>query len=126
VRERQVEGDGNCQFRALADQLYGSQEHHLELRAQVVAQLRKDPGRFKGFVPGSFEDYVADMALPGTWGDHVTLQAAADAFGVQIHVFTDHLLKGGALIEVQPREQRSAKVLQVTFWAEVHYNSVAG
>eukprot|EP00913_Durusdinium_trenchii_P026120 g24503.t1 len=32
LRERPVEGDGNCQFRALSDQLYGSQEQRGEVQ----------------------------------------------------------------------------------------------
>ena len=36
VKEKPVRGDGCCQFRALADQLYGSEEHHAFVRQQVV------------------------------------------------------------------------------------------
>eukprot|EP00933_Yihiella_yeosuensis_P073086 TRINITY_DN8165_c0_g2_i1.p1 TRINITY_DN8165_c0_g2~~TRINITY_DN8165_c0_g2_i1.p1 ORF type:complete len:190 (-),score=26.30 TRINITY_DN8165_c0_g2_i1:22-591(-) len=123
VKERPVHGDGNCQFRALADQLYGSQDHHASVREQVVDQLESFSERYQGFVPGKFADYVQEMAKDGTWGDHVTLQAVADALGVRIHVLTDHL--SDAFIEVVPREQKSSKVLKLSFWAEVHYNSLA-
>eukprot|EP00928_Gymnodinium_smaydae_P033299 TRINITY_DN23890_c0_g1_i1.p1 TRINITY_DN23890_c0_g1~~TRINITY_DN23890_c0_g1_i1.p1 ORF type:complete len:206 (-),score=44.01 TRINITY_DN23890_c0_g1_i1:113-673(-) len=122
LREKQVEGDGNCQFRALADQLYGSQEHHASLRKIVVEQLRRGRENYAGFVPGRFEDYVAEMARDGTWGDHVTLQAAADALGTRIHVLTDRFVD--AYIEVTPKDVKSEKVLRVIFWSEVHYNSV--
>mmetsp|Transcript_79766 Transcript_79766/g.222028 ORF Transcript_79766/g.222028 Transcript_79766/m.222028 type:complete len:180 (-) Transcript_79766:86-625(-) len=122
VRERVVAADGNCQFRALADQLYGSEEHHAQMRSQVCAQLRACPDRYAGFVPERFEGYVARMERDGTWGDHVTLQAAADALGVKINVFTDYLTDG--FIEVAPRELKAKKVLRLTFWHEVHYNSV--
>ncbi|KAF2755330.1 hypothetical protein EJ05DRAFT_478345 [Pseudovirgaria hyperparasitica] len=37
---RPIIGDGNCLFRALADQLWGDQERHPELRAQLHAYLR--------------------------------------------------------------------------------------
>ena len=30
-----VLGDGNCQFRALSDQMYGSPGHHLDIRSSV-------------------------------------------------------------------------------------------
>ncbi|CAE8680158.1 unnamed protein product [Polarella glacialis] len=123
LRERPVNGDGNCQFRAMADQLYGSEDHHMAIREQVVLQLMGCSERYQGFVPGRFEDYLRDMAQSGSWGDHVTLQAAADALGVRIHVLTDHLTD--AFIEVLPREQKSNKVLRLSFWAEVHYNSLA-
>eukprot|EP00929_Paragymnodinium_shiwhaense_P039855 TRINITY_DN20878_c0_g1_i1.p1 TRINITY_DN20878_c0_g1~~TRINITY_DN20878_c0_g1_i1.p1 ORF type:complete len:184 (-),score=35.63 TRINITY_DN20878_c0_g1_i1:490-1041(-) len=125
IRERPVEPDGNCQFRALADQLYGSQEHHAEVRSLAVAQLKTNPEFYVGFVPGSFEEYVADMSRDGSWGDHVTLQAAADALGTKIHVLTNpHGYITDGLIEVAPRQQKSSKVLRVSYWQDVHYNSV--
>lgn len=34
--ERQVQGDGNCQFRALSDQLFGSQDYHRLVRGRSV------------------------------------------------------------------------------------------
>ncbi|KAJ8754053.1 hypothetical protein K2173_001951 [Erythroxylum novogranatense] len=37
--EHKVEGDGNCQFRALADQIYQSPEHHKTVRRHVVNQV---------------------------------------------------------------------------------------
>ncbi|CAJ1360790.1 unnamed protein product [Effrenium voratum] len=122
LAERPVAGDGNCQFRALADQLYGSEEHHDAIRAQVLEQLRTLPSRYQGFVPGRFESYLAHMARDGAWGDHVTLQAAADVLGVRIHVVSDFLEE--AYIEVTPEQQKSSKVLKLCFWAEVHYNSL--
>lgn len=122
LRERPVEGDGNCQFRALADQLYGSQDHHAALRQQVVQQLQLENGRYRPFVPGSYEGYLKAMATDATWGDHVTLQAAADALGVRIHVISDYLKE--AYIEVLPQEMKSQKVLNLCFWAEAHYNSL--
>eukprot|EP00434_Breviolum_minutum_P036592 symbB.v1.2.032425.t1/scaffold3892.1/size69949/4 len=57
VRERTVEGDGNCQFRALSDQLYGSQEHHDALRQQVIQHLQGNAARYRPFVPGCGEGY---------------------------------------------------------------------
>ena len=35
-----VEADGNCQFRAMADQLFGSQEHHVFVRAIAIAHMK--------------------------------------------------------------------------------------
>jgi len=123
VRERAVKADGNCQFRALADQLYGTEEHHAVMREQVVAQLRGDPSRYSGFVPGRFEEYIKDMARDCTWGDHVTLQAAADILGVRINLITDYV--SDAFIEVAPQQQKTNKILTLCFWSEVHYNSTA-
>ena len=89
LKEKPVRGDGCCQFRALADQLYGTEAHHSFVRQQVVEQLKKHRNRYHGFVLGGFDRYLAGMSQAGTWGDNVTLQAFADALGLRIHVLSD-------------------------------------
>ncbi|XP_031483537.1 OVARIAN TUMOR DOMAIN-containing deubiquitinating enzyme 12-like isoform X2 [Nymphaea colorata] len=105
--ELKVQGDGNCQFRALSDQFYRTAEHHKFVREQVVNQLKADPDIYSG---------------DGEWGDHVTLQAAADWYGVKICVFTS--FKDTCFIEILPSVQKSERVIFLSFWAEVHYNSI--
>lgn len=122
LTEKIVKGDGNCQFRALADQLYRSPMYWREVRNGVVSQLIKHPNWYKEYVPDSYQDYCASMKLPGTWGDNVTLQAAADLYGLHIKVLTS--FAESPVISVEPREQRSTRVLWLSFWAEVHYNSL--
>lgn len=54
----------------------------------------------------------------GTWGDHVTLQAVADAFGVRIAIMTSY--QDGCVVEIQPQGQvKSQRILYLSFWAEV-------
>ncbi|TYG73870.1 hypothetical protein ES288_D04G136300v1 [Gossypium darwinii] len=38
--ELKVQGDGNCQFRALSDQIYRTPDNHKNVRRQVVNQLK--------------------------------------------------------------------------------------
>lgn len=68
------------QFRALSDQLYRTEKYHAQVRHAVAVQLAAHHERYEGFVDApSFADYLADIQKPHTWGDHLTLQAAADA-----------------------------------------------
>jgi hypothetical protein len=39
LAELQMEGDGNCQFRALADQLFRNADYHKHVRKHVVKQV---------------------------------------------------------------------------------------
>ncbi|KAL9361186.1 hypothetical protein Peur_043971 [Populus x canadensis] len=39
LEELQIEGDGNCQFRALADQLFRSPDYHKHVRKKIVKQF---------------------------------------------------------------------------------------
>ncbi|KAI3474632.1 hypothetical protein Pfo_029814 [Paulownia fortunei] len=120
--EHKVQGDGNCQFRALSDQFYRTPEHHKFVRQQVVRQLKAQPEMYEGYVPMEYADYLKRMSKSGEWGDHVTLQAAADSYGVRILVLTS--FKDTCYIEILPKDQKSKRVIYLSFWAEVHYNSI--
>ncbi|KAB1208391.1 hypothetical protein CJ030_MR3G015035 [Morella rubra] len=120
--ELKVQGDGNCQFRALSDQLYRSPGHHAFVREQIIQQLKTHPVMYEGYVPMAYNDYLKKMSKSGEWGDHVTLQAAADWYGVKIFVLTS--FKDTCYIEILPHTQKSERVIFISFWAEVHYNSI--
>jgi OTU-like cysteine protease len=72
----QVAGDGNCQFRVLSDQLFGTDDQHAYIRSQVVERLRQFPEEYEPYVLGPYREYVDNMACDGTWGDHITLQVS--------------------------------------------------
>ncbi|KAH8954241.1 hypothetical protein BDL97_08G069300 [Sphagnum fallax] len=105
LSEQKIEGDGNCQFRALSDQLYHSPEYHNFVRDSVVKQLRMTPDAYSGYVQMEYGDYLEKMAKSGEWGDHVTLQAAADYYGVRISLVTS--FKDTCFIEIVPTQQKS-------------------
>ncbi|XVE68836.1 hypothetical protein DITRI_Ditri09bG0101900 [Diplodiscus trichospermus] len=120
--ENKVQGDGNCQFRSLSDQLYHSEDHHRFVREQVVSQIELNPEMYRGYVPMAYGDYLKKMSKNGEWGDHVTLQAVADSYGVKIFVVTS--FKDTCYIEILPHTQKSERIILLSFWAEVHYNSI--
>ncbi|CAD6268416.1 unnamed protein product [Miscanthus lutarioriparius] len=142
-----VKGDGDCQFRALSDQFYQTPEHHRLVRQQVVKQLESHPEIYAGYVPMDYRDYLGKMSKSGEWGDHVTLQAAADThavsvmglqadwsalselhcmagalYGVKIFILTS--FRDTCYIEILPVVEKSRRVICLSFWAEVHYTSI--
>ncbi|PNX98464.1 OTU domain-containing protein ddb_g0284757-like protein, partial [Trifolium pratense] len=70
LSELQMEGDGNCQFRAIADQLFHNPDYHKHLKHHKKL--------YESYVPMEYKTYIKQMKRSGEWGDHVTLQAAAD------------------------------------------------
>ncbi|KAK9842213.1 hypothetical protein WJX81_000852 [Elliptochloris bilobata] len=123
--ERLVKGDGNCQFRALSDQLYGTGAHYAALRQLAVEQLAACSQWYSEFVAGDYHSYLSGMARDGTWGDHLTLQAVADRLGLRIVVLST--FEESPVIEIHPHGgARLDRVLHLSFWAEVHYNSIYG
>ncbi|KAI8541216.1 hypothetical protein RHMOL_Rhmol08G0045000 [Rhododendron molle] len=60
--EVKVSGDGNCQFRALSDQIYKSPEYHKHVRKDVVKQLKDYRSLYEGHVPMKYKRYYKKMA----------------------------------------------------------------
>ncbi|KAK9749575.1 hypothetical protein RND81_02G135600 [Saponaria officinalis] len=120
--ELKVQGDGNCQFRALSDQFYRTPEHHKFVRQQIVNQLKAQQEYYEGYVPMEYGEYLKKMSKSSEWGDHVTLQAAADSYGVKIFLMTS--FKETCYMEIIPKVQMSKRIILLSFWAEVHYNSI--
>ena len=122
LQEKTIKGDGNCQFRSLSDQLFGTPDRHVEVRRMVIAQLMRNADDYSVFVPDDYSDYVRKMSKDGEWGDHLTLQAASDVYGRRICVLSTY--EKNFLIEITPKNMRHPRVLWLSFWAEVHYNSI--
>lgn len=127
--EYPIIGDGACQFRALAHQLHGNQEQHPKIRERVVKQLKDQRDQYDGFIfEETYESFLGSMARSETWGDHVTLQAAADSFRVRICIITSYPVK--PFIHVLPvnvdeDHGQTLRTIWLAFWAEVHYSSLA-
>jgi len=109
---RNVESDGACQFRALAQQLWGDEEHHAAVRATVVRYLREHPPLFHEtsvnqsvevgdtceiveLAAPTYEEYCDLMSQPTTWGDQITLRACASAYGATVCLITTWEDHGG-------------------------------
>ncbi|KAH9618796.1 hypothetical protein KSS87_018757 [Heliosperma pusillum] len=120
--EVRVSGDGNCQFRALSDQMFKSPEHHKFVRKEVVKQLKEHKSSYEGYIPMKYQHYYKKMAKSGEWGDHVTLQAAADRFAAKICLLTS--FRDTCFIEIVPRNRAPQRELWLSFWSEIHYNSL--
>lgn len=91
-----VDGDGNCLFYSLSWELYSTVAEHAAVRRQIIEYLR-GPGRnsLEAFYapvnpsqPATFNEYLDYMAKDQTWGDNLTLQAAANLYNKKIHVLT--------------------------------------
>ncbi|XP_074275120.1 OVARIAN TUMOR DOMAIN-containing deubiquitinating enzyme 12-like [Silene latifolia] len=120
--EVRVAGDGNCQFRALSDQMFKSPQHHKFVRKEVVKQLKEYKSLYEGYIPMKYKRYYKKMGKSGEWGDHVTLQAAADRFAAKICLLTS--FRDTCFIEIVPQNQPPRRELWLSFWSEVHYNSL--
>lgn len=121
--EAQISGDGNCQFRSISYQLFGTQAHHAHVRARACAHMRANREEYEIFFePGEFDEWLESMSELKKWGDELTLRAAADAFRCMIHVIQS--TPENWHLTYVPAGGEPVRRLVVTYVAPIHYNSV--
>ena len=87
MRPVDVGGEGDCFFRAVSHQLYGGPNHHLVIRQAGVQYLNNNPKRFiESNTENSWNEYINNMSMHGTWCDALFVQAVADCQNVVIHI----------------------------------------
>ena len=74
-----MDGDGNCLFRSIADQLTGRQDLHMDIRHKTMDYISQHEEHFRLFMEDdeSMDDYLARMRSPREWGGHQELYAAS-------------------------------------------------
>ncbi|PKI51625.1 hypothetical protein CRG98_027991 [Punica granatum] len=118
----QVTADGNCFFRALADQLEGNEDEHGKYRSMVVQYILKNREMFEPFIEDEvpFEEYCQTMENDGTWAGHMELQAASLVTRSNICIHRS----------MSPRwyirnfEKPGSRMIHLSYHDEEHYNSV--
>uniref|UniRef100_A0A8V0YKG7 ubiquitinyl hydrolase 1 n=1 Tax=Gallus gallus TaxID=9031 RepID=A0A8V0YKG7_CHICK len=58
--------DASCLFRAISEQLFLCQIHHMEVRKACVSFMRQNQRNFESYVEGSFEKYLERLGDPKT------------------------------------------------------------
>ena len=126
LASHEMRGDGNCQFRALSHELYGSQDHHLRVRAGAVAYLRAHEADFAPFVgtAADWAHYLGRMAKSREWGDELTLQAACGAFAVDVHVISTETEHFHLEYACPVPSAATPRKLFLSYISPIHYNVV--
>jgi len=137
--ERAVAPDGNCQMRALSDQILGDEKYHKDVRLNIMKWLsanEKFPvGEGGGATLGDFIDkdqfpkwasYITYMSQNGAWGDHITLLAAAEVYAVTVNILSnvDDGGTGQYITSIKPKSITPSKEIYLSHWHEMHYNSL--
>ena len=89
LRPHNVKGDGNCFFRAVSHQIYGTEDKHGEIRKAGIRHIQMFPQNFIGPIEAegkTLDDYIGQMSQDSTPCDHIMVQAVACATNSVIHV----------------------------------------
>ncbi|XP_025824434.1 OTU domain-containing protein 3 isoform X3 [Panicum hallii] len=119
----EVNADGNCFFRAMGDQLEGSEEEHMKYRAMVVDYIVKHREDFEPFIEDEvpFEQYCDSMLKDGTWAGHMELQAASLLTRRNICI---HMLNSPRWYINNFSGREAANMIHLSYHHGEHYNSV--
>ena len=84
-----VLGDGNCMFRSLSHQIYGTENEHRNIRLTLQQVLEENMETYKKFwiqMDTSFSLHVQMLKSQGVWGTHVELLAASDYYQYPVYI----------------------------------------
>ncbi|CAF1490476.1 unnamed protein product [Adineta steineri] len=88
VTTREIESDGNCYFRALSDQISGSQEGYIILRILILDFISDNREVFELSIDheyfSSWVDFIYKMRQDGTFADAIVVVASATLLRRQI------------------------------------------
>ncbi|KAL3646308.1 hypothetical protein CASFOL_011488 [Castilleja foliolosa] len=118
----QVTADGNCFFRALADQLEGDEDMHEKYRRMVVQYIKNNRETFEPFVEDEvpFDDYCRSMGEDSTWAGHMELQAASLVTRSNICIHKNMSPRW----YIQNFDKHEARMIHLSYHDGEHYNSV--
>jgi hypothetical protein len=118
LEEYDIDGDGNCLFRAISHQLYGSDRSHLQLRSQAVDYIQRNADDFTPFLEEPISKYVARMSKSGVYGGNLELVALSKLLNLNIVIYQS---QSDPLVIQSP--QSSDKTIYIIYYSYEHYSS---
>lgn len=118
----QVTADGNCFFRAVADQLEGNEEEHTKYRNMVVQYILNHREDFEPFIEDDvpFDEYCKSMEKDGTWAGNLELQAASLGTRTNICIHQANSPRW----YIRNFSGRETTMIHLSYHDGEHYNSV--
>ncbi|XP_023687137.1 OTU domain-containing protein 3 [Paramormyrops kingsleyae] len=122
LKLREVPGDGNCLFRALADQLEGHSRGHLRLRQETVQHMQAHRQDFEPFVEDDvpFTQHLHNLSQPGTFAGNDAIVAFARSHQLRVLI---HQLNT-PLWEINGSDKPMCRELHIAYRYGDHYDSV--
>ncbi|GAA0147915.1 cysteine protease [Lithospermum erythrorhizon] len=113
--------DGNCLFRAVADQVYGDSELYDLVRQMCVDYMERERDHFSQFVTEGFTSYCKRKRRDKIYGNNVEIQALAEMYNRPIHIYSYstepiNTFHGGYATDVPP--------IRLSYHHGNHYNSL--
>ncbi|CAG9816601.1 unnamed protein product [Phaedon cochleariae] len=114
--------DGACLFRSIADQVYGDQEFHFQVRQDCMNYIVQNQDYFEPYVTEDFEKYVARKRTWHVHGNHLEIQAMSELYNRTIEVYCYqiepiNIFNGPRITSYEP--------IRLSYHRMCHYNSIS-
>ncbi|VDM94850.1 unnamed protein product [Thelazia callipaeda] len=125
---KHVQGDGACLFRAyfLADQIYGDEEMHADVRRLCMDYMEKNSDHFSQFVTEDYRDYITRKRRQDAHGNHIELQAISEIFSRPIEIY-EYCTEPRNISSSRFDSSQSPEAnppIRLSYHGAIHYNSV--
>ncbi|KAK1287613.1 hypothetical protein QJS10_CPB19g00431 [Acorus calamus] len=85
---RRMVEDGNCLFRAVADQVYGDPEAYDLARQMCIDYMERERDHFSQFITEGFTSYCKRKRRDKVYGNNMEIQAFAEMYNRPIHIYS--------------------------------------
>ena len=125
---REIADDGNCLFRALADQVYGDQEQHVVVRDRACKYMDLHREKFSQFIDTDvifrdFSHYLKNMRKLKTWGGNLEIIAISELYQRRVEVYAQQTVPRITLSDSVSYDNDFPPI-RITYKNGNHYNSV--
>ena len=79
--------DGNCLFRTISKLIYGTSNHHKEIRETVCDYIVTRYDRFSNFILGVINDYIDQMLDEGIREEEPEVVAFSELDNVTVNIY---------------------------------------
>eukprot|EP00500_Bicosoecida_sp_ms1_P001120 CAMPEP_0203812372 /NCGR_PEP_ID=MMETSP0115-20131106/4112_1 /ASSEMBLY_ACC=CAM_ASM_000227 /TAXON_ID=33651 /ORGANISM="Bicosoecid sp, Strain ms1" /LENGTH=459 /DNA_ID=CAMNT_0050721217 /DNA_START=154 /DNA_END=1529 /DNA_ORIENTATION=- len=124
-----VDGDGNCLFRSVSHQVYGSDAHHAVVRAAAVRYMQAERDWFRPFVASDdaeFDEYLERMARNGEWGDDPEIQAMCEIYNRPAAIFAYDAAVGARCLRTfhEAGVAGARAPMRLSYYGGGHYDAI--
>jgi hypothetical protein len=139
---KDVMGDGNCLFRAVAHQVYGDEEEHAVVRDRCCTYMETHRTFFSDFVEGgddAFDEYIRWKREDACWGDDPEIQALCEMYNRPAEIWaydrrlgakrlrTFHEGTGGGVSSSSGGGGGESPIpMRLSYYGGGHYDSIMG
>ncbi|XP_051156396.1 uncharacterized protein LOC127278639 [Leptopilina boulardi] len=118
---KKMGGDGACLFRSVADQVYGNEEMHVNVRKDCMDYIESKQERFSAYIAEDFITYINRKRQNHVFGNHVEIQAISEMYNRTVKLFRYSTEPSNVFNELS---ETNKEPIRISYHRNNHYNSI--